>query len=168
MPINPKTKGAGFTLVELVVAVAIFAILIGGMATLITGSHLSALENAKRVKAGAMLSETWEALHAIRNGDFTQITNGTHGLSFSNGYWEFYSDSDERDNITRRVTVTDVRRDGNSDIVESGGDVDSDSKKILIEISWSPYTGQNQSISVNTYLHNYPNPAPWPPPPPPP
>ncbi|MBN1258336.1 prepilin-type N-terminal cleavage/methylation domain-containing protein [Candidatus Peregrinibacteria bacterium] len=165
MIISPKTKGSGFTLVELVVAVALFAILVGGVAALITGSHLSALENSKRLKAGAMLTETWEALRTIRNGDFTAITEGAHGLRLSNGYWEFYGSSDERDGITRQVTVSSVRRDGEGNIVEISGEPDPDSKKILIEIGWSPYAEQSQSVSVNTYLHNYPDPAPWPPPP---
>jgi prepilin-type N-terminal cleavage/methylation domain-containing protein len=155
----------GFSLVELVVALAIFVIIIGGMAALIIGGHLSNFENEKRLQANAVLTETWEAIRAIRNGDWNDITNGSHGLTHSNGYWEFSGDSDEQNGITRQITVSGIWRDADGNILEGGGEMDTDSKKIQIQISWHPLEGQDQSFTLNTYLHNYQNPSPWPLPP---
>jgi prepilin-type N-terminal cleavage/methylation domain-containing protein len=152
----------GFSLVELVVALAIFVIIVGGMATLVIGGHLSNFENEKRLQANAALTETWEALRAVRNGNWNDITNGSHGLTHANGYWEFSGDSDEQNGITRRITISDIRRDADGNIIESGGDTDADSKNIQIQISWHPSEEQDQSFTLNTYLHNYQSPLPWP------
>jgi Tfp pilus assembly protein PilV len=160
--LNTVKNIKGFSLVELVVALAIFVIIIGGMAMLIVGGHLSNFENEKRLQASAVLTETWEALHAIRNENWNSIANGSHGLTHGNGYWEFSGGSDEQNGITRQITVSDVRRDADGNILEGGGDTDSDSKNIQIQISWHPTSDQDQSLTLNTYLHNYQNPSPWP------
>jgi prepilin-type N-terminal cleavage/methylation domain-containing protein len=160
---NVFKNNKGFSLVELVVALAVFVIIIGGMATLIIGGHLSDFENEKRLQANAALTEVWEALRAIRGRGWDNIPDGSYGLAHGGGYWEFSGGSDEQNGITRQITISDIRRDAGGNIVESGGGIDADSKNIQIQISWHPSEGREQSFTLNTYLHNYQNPSPWPP-----
>jgi type II secretory pathway pseudopilin PulG len=158
-----KFNSNGFTLIEIVVATAIFMIMAGGMAIIATGSHLTGLENTARTQAGAVLTETWEALRAIRNNNWGDIVNGDHGLSSAGGAWHFEGENDLVNGITRGITVEDVFRDAEGDIAEAGGgDNDADSKKITVRLSWEPEKGQIREAEVRTYLHNYAAAAPWP------
>ena len=160
---NHKINQRGFTLVELVISLAIFVIVTGGIATLAIGSHMSFFEDSKRLQAEMRLTETWEALRAIRHHDWAAVTNGPHGLRYTGGAWEFFGTSDSLDGVTRQVTVADIQRDDSGNIVSSGGTVDSDSKSIHIVITWAPYAeGPSQSVTLDTYLHNYYSPEVWP------
>lgn len=157
-----QTKG--FTLLELSLAIMIFAIVAAGVALPIIGNHLGALENEKNLAANTVLTESWEAVRAIRNNDWNNVTNGTHGLRNLGGYWEFSGGSDSlQSGFTRTIIVSDIQRDASGDLVDSGGTVDLDSKKVVIQISWQPSEGQNRSIDAESIVTNYKNPGVWPP-----
>ena len=157
-----KNNSKGFSLVELIVAIGVFVIIIGSMVVVSSGSYSSSFENQKKLQVNAMLSESWEALKAIRNNDWNDITNGLHGLSRSNGYWQFSGSADSYEGITRQITVSDIKRDSDGYISEVG-DVDPDSKSVNIKFTWSYSQSNEQNIVVNTYLHNYQSSAEWPP-----
>jgi len=149
------SKSKGFSLVELVMAIAIFMIYAGGLTIAATGSHLTRLENAKFVQANFYFEEAWEAIKTIRNNNWSAITNGSHGLSSSGGSWTFSGGFDTYDGFSRLVTVSDVRRGPSGDIVLSGGTVDPDTKLIAIEVTWSPVPTKNLSMNAQSYLTNY-------------
>jgi hypothetical protein len=164
---NTAIKSKGFSLVELVIAVAVFMIYTGGLAVAAVGSHLTGLENAELAKAGLFFEEGWEAVRSIRNNDWSDITNGNHGLSSSGGSWNFSGASDNFDGITRTVTISDVYRNDSGDVVSSGGEIDPDTKLLEIEVNWSPVPTKNLSMHAESYLTNYKDPGIWPPEPPP-
>ena len=159
----------GFSLIEIVISVALFMIIASGLAVLAIGGPLNSLENQKRTQADAFLTESWEAVKSIRNQDWALITNGTHGLSSLSSKWLFSGSSDSYAGITRQITVEDVQRDDSGNIVVSGGTVDLDTKKITIDLSWSPTANSSQNLSVQSYLTHYtaPSELTWPIPPPP-
>ena len=140
--LNKFLKSTGFSLVELVLAIAIFMIYIGSLAVAATSSHLTRLENAKLAQASFYFEEGWEAVKAIRNDDWLNITDGTHGLSSSGASWGFVGTSDTYEGFSRSITVTTV---------------DPDTKLIAVEVAWSPIPSKDLSISAETYLTNYKN-----------
>lgn len=156
-------KSKGFSLVELVIAVAVFMIYAGSLAVSATGSHLTRLENSRMAKANLFFEEGWEAVKSIRNNNWSDITNGDHGLIFSDNSWNFSGTSDVFGGMTRTITVSDVRRDAIGNIVYSGGDIDPDTKSVTVEVIWDPLPSKNISIHVQSYLTNYKDAGPWPP-----
>ncbi len=161
-----QNKTEGFTLLELIVAIALFMIFAAGLSGTAIGGYLTSLENAKAVSANALLVESWEAVKSIRNNNWSSLTNGTHGFSDTNGYWEFVGSSDTYNGFTRVVTVADVLRDNSGNIVTSSADVDPDIKQVTIDLSWTPSDSQARTLQMDNYVTNYVNPAVWPTPPP--
>jgi len=150
-----KKSTKGFSLLELTLAIALFMIFVAGLGATAIGGHLTGLENAKMAKANALIMESWEAVMAIRNNNWSDLANGTHGLSALSGYWEFSGMSDLSDGFTRVITVGDVRRDDLSNIVSSGAEIDPDTKLIAFDLSWEPSSGQLRSLHFESYLTNY-------------
>ena len=75
--------------------------------------------------------QAFEAVTSIRNRGWQYLTNGTHGVTNVSGQWEFAGASDTLDAAySRRVIVESVERDGNDDIVDTGGTDDIDTKHI--------------------------------------
>lgn len=150
---NKKSKG--FSLIELVLAIAFFAIIAGGTILPIINSHLNQLEVSKRIQANAVLNETWEALRAIRNRDWANIANGTYGLDQTSGIWEFSGASDVVNGITRSITISNAERNLMQNLVESGGMNDPNSKRVSIQLSWDSTPYSSHSIEVDSLITNY-------------
>jgi len=159
-------KSQGFSLVEIIVAVALFMIIVGGLAVLAIGGPMTSLKNQKRTQVNVFLTQSWEAVNSIRNQNWANLVNGVHGLSSSSGLWTFSASSDSYQGIIRQITVADVNRDNGGSIVSSGGTIDPDTKKITIDLKWSPTADVSQNLTVSSYLTNYVAPALWPPAPP--
>ena len=144
-------SNTGFSLLELVIAIGVFVILIGGMVAPLVSHYFNSMETAQSVQAGALMTEGWETLRAIRNSDWAALT----------------STEDTVGGFTRRVTIGPAQRDPDGALVESGGIVDPDTKKVAIEITWQPTPYKNRTLSAQGLLTNYASPAAWPPVPPP-
>ena len=153
----------GFTLIELILAITIFVIIASGVAVPIIGNHLNSMENQKNVQANAVLTETWEAVRSIRNRSWANMTNQTHGLRNTSGYWEFYGRNDKNNGFTRSIIVKSAFRDGNGDLVQEGGTVDPDTKWVKVQISWEPTPYSVRMLEAESLLTNYVNPGVWPP-----
>lgn len=161
--LNTNNKTKGFLLVELVIATAIFMIYAGGLGVSAIGSHLTRLENAQALVAREYFMEGWEVVRTIRNENWAALDNGNHGLTIVSNRWAFDDVQDEFGIFTRRVIISDVRRDLLGNIVESGGAIDSDSKSLIISVSWQDASSQLRTISAESYLTNYTSPSVWPP-----
>lgn len=135
----------------------------GGLTVAATGSYLTRLENAELAKASLYFEEGWEATRSIARNDWAALSNGSHGLNASGGFWGFEGSSDNYDGLTRTIIVSDIRRDEAGNIAPTGGEIDSDSKKILVEVTWSPVPGKDLSLSAVSYLTNYRDAGEWPP-----
>lgn len=157
------SASSGFSLVELIVAIAIFMIFAGGMITAAVGGHLNNLENIKLTEANIVSIETWEAIKSIRDDDWSKITNGTYGLSSSGNFWHFSGSSDVQNGFTRTIGIYDVLRSDQGKIVTANGDIDPDTKLISIQLDWTPIEGRQKSFYNESYITNYEDAVTWPP-----
>lgn len=157
-----KKSSKGFSLLELTLAIGLFMIFVAGLGAAAIGGHLTGLENAKMAKAEALVTESWEAVRAICNNDWANVANDDHGLSAESGHWIFSGTSDLSDGFVRTITVSDVRRDDLGNIVQSGGEVDPDTKRVAFDLSWEPSSGQLRTLHFESYLTNYSDPGVWP------
>ena len=132
----------GISIVEILIVIAIiviaFVALLGTVAYSLRISSLVEKEN----QANNLAQEVIEAVRNFRDGTDWDI-NGLGNLTLGAIYrlektidvppkWTLALGEETIDNFTRRVVFTEVRRDASDNIVESGGMIDLDSKKVTV------------------------------------
>jgi len=147
----------GFTLVELLVAIALFTTIVTGLVGLnsisIRGSGASTL----RSEANSVLEATLGQLMAVRASNFSSISPGTRHPEIVAGQWSLVPGSQLVGNITRQINITTVQRELSCGvericpIVSSGGIVDPVTFKATVTVSWQD-SGQAHQEAVDTLL----------------
>lgn len=98
-------------ILELIVAVAIFAIISVPILTLGLGALMSTNDSENHLAATLLAQEGLEAARSIAAANWDNLTVGSHGISDTNGYWEWSGSSDVRNGYTRQITVTTINSD---------------------------------------------------------
>jgi type II secretory pathway pseudopilin PulG len=150
-----KTNLSGASVIEIIVAVGIFTIIAAGVTVLYLGAFSGNLRNTEKLQAESYLQQGLEAVRAIRDYNFDNLNNGNHGLSRASGYWEFSGTSEILGQFTRTVTINDVQRDNDCTIVDSGGIIDSQSKKVTVIVNWNIEAGNSATVSAVQYLNKW-------------
>jgi hypothetical protein len=153
------TNTKGGSVLEIIIAVGIFTIVASNVVVLYIGSLNGSMRDSQRLQADLFLQQGFEATRSIRDYNFSGLTNGTYGLSKTNGYWEFSGVSDTVGKFTRAIVVADVERDTSCAIVPSGGAIDPSSKKITETVTWTKPDNQTGTISASQYLTKWENPT---------
>jgi len=145
---------SGQSLVELIVALAIFSIVVLS-ASLIFLDNITALKVGNELtEATSLVQEGLDASRSIRDNKFSDLSNGPHGVTRASGYWEFSGSSDTTGIYTRVITISDVERDEDGNVVASDGTVDVRTKKVLSSVSWDS-RGSTRSTSALSYLTDW-------------
>jgi Tfp pilus assembly protein PilV len=143
-------RSEGFSLLELVLAVAIFSFSSFALATMIIDSNISTRLSADRIDALLYAKEGVEAVRSIRDNDWTawaSTTNGNYGLSINeaSSTWGFSGTSDLIDNkYTRTVNIA-----TDSDVPTS--------KDVTVNIAWDLTPGRIASTTLLTIFSNWPD-----------
>ncbi len=141
-------------MLEVLVALGIFAVVALGMGSFLLDAFSSERTAAQRVQALGLVDEGLEAARAIRNYDWRLLTNGSHGIADTTGVWGFSGSentfSQFFDEFTRTVIVEAVQRNGAGDIVSSGGTEDRHTKRVRARVTWG-----TKSVESATYLTNW-------------
>lgn len=149
------TKKQGFSLLEIVVALGVFAIIAGagmsGFGPILKQNR----QSAEIVRANRLAEEGLEAARSIRNRNFTLLSNGTKGIGISEGVWSFIGTNGVVDKYTRRVSVKKASRDAGGSLVASGGTTDPDTFFVKSWVTWNYSVGQTKSFSLDTVLTNW-------------
>lgn len=156
--INKKQRG--ISVVEILVAVAI----IGLMLTVLLGTATVSLQSSILIKqttqASSLAQGAIEAVRNFRDGttwDSDGIGTLTTGIAYyaekttsAPAQWTLIQGEEAIDNFTRKIVFSDVSRDGNDDIVASGGTNDPNTKKAVVAVSW-----EDQEVEIVTYFTNW-------------
>jgi len=133
-------KPSGFSLVEVLLSVSIFSMLV----TVMIGAYLygqeSIMLSGNRVRATLLAEEALEATKNIRDEDWANLTDGTHGLQVSGNQWEFSGNSDQSDIFTRELNISSI---------------DSNRKQITSTITWEQNGQRAGNISMQTLLSHW-------------
>ncbi len=153
-----KKSSKGFSLVELILAVGVFAILASGVTYVVTNSYTNFYGGGNKQNVAEFAQEGIEAVRSIRDNSWQDIEDvagaGAKGLDKSQGYWEFSGSSDTRDGLTRTVSIANAQRDSNGDIVDSGGSDDTRTKKVTVSVSDGGVAKMEDYVLV-TYLTDW-------------
>jgi type II secretory pathway pseudopilin PulG len=153
-----QSKELGQSLVEIIIAVSIFVVIAGSAVVVVLGSMSSSRLGEEETQASFYAVEGLEVAKSIKNKNWMDLQDGDHGLSKSSGEWVFVGASDSNgsnDKFTRVVNVSSVYRGIDGNIVDSGGSVDSDTKKVTSTISWDFTPGRPDSVQMVEYLTNW-------------
>src|SRR3989344_1547146 len=114
-------KLSGFTLVEVVVASAVFLIIVAAFGGAVIYSQGGMARAGERGRASFLALEGIEATRAMRDASFASLADGQHGLAVSGGLWTFSGTSDVTGIFTRQMTV---------------GTIDADRKRVTSTVTW--------------------------------
>lgn len=147
----------GFSIIEVIFAAAIFVIIASGTVTAVIQGFDMNRNGAENTVATQYATEGMEAMRSLRNQNFTNLTNtaSTGILRNGSGIWTLSGANNTFEKYTRAISISDVFRDVSGNIVESGGTIDSLSKKITSTVNWN-FTGQRpETLTLTTYLTNW-------------
>lgn len=134
----------GQSLLELIIAVGIFAIVVSVLAFLTIGSYAPGRLAQEITEAVFMTEEGIEAVRSIRDSSWDALTEGPHGLAISGNNWIFQGIQED---------VSWQLNDGQRIIyVESLG---PDRKKITSQVIWKFTETRPQKVELTTYLTNW-------------
>jgi type II secretory pathway pseudopilin PulG len=132
-----KTKNTGQSVIEVIVAVAIFTMIAASAVVTILGSFSTTRLAEEEGVATNLAIEGIEAAQSIRNQNWEFLTDGDHGISKS-GTWSFSDISDTVDDrYTRVVNITSI---------------DEDVKEITSSVSWDFLSSRNNTVEIISRL----------------
>ncbi|HOZ36406.1 MAG TPA: hypothetical protein PLR18_01070 [bacterium] len=129
----------GFSVAEAVVATAFFAIIATSLISTLIYINRLAYESGSRARATLLAEEGLEAARNLRDNNFSNLVDATHGLSMAGNQWIFSGASDTIDGFSRQLTISSL---------------DSDTKKIISQVSWTA-RGNEYSLSLTDRLTNW-------------
>jgi prepilin-type N-terminal cleavage/methylation domain-containing protein len=130
-----KNRSQGMSLLEVLLAVAVFAIGIGTVIHLYLGTQYASLHSIEKNQALTWAKEGIEAVRSIKDDDFDSISEKTdEGIEINGGVWAFKTGSDVIDEkYTRRIDITET---------------DSDTWEVTATVSWDTLRGKANSVSL--------------------
>src|SRR3989338_11454112 len=116
-----NVKYKGFSLIEVIVALALFALLGSGIATLIASSFSHTIRQMEITEARAYGMEGIDAVKSIQQRGWNQMRYNQSGIYINQNRWEFMGEGTQniKNAFTRMIQFENVWRDGNLNIVTS-------------------------------------------------
>jgi len=148
----------GQSILEVIVAMAIFSLIGAAMATLVVGGFTGLEQGGEYTQAQALAQEGIEAVKSIQAGAWNEIIYSQSGVATSSNQWIFSGEdtSETIGQFTRTITFNDVCRDGSNDITDCPGSyTDVHSKKASVSVSWEIRSGVTNSVQRASYLTNW-------------
>ncbi len=155
---NLVNTRAGQSLVEVVVALAIFALISATMVSVTTGSFSAFLVGGNQTQAELYAEEGMEGVRAIRDRAWNELTYAQSDVTTSSNAWQFVGEgtSGTRFPFTRTITLESVCRDGSNNVTTCPGTVtDLNSKKVTVDVAWQPRAGTTSTVERVSYLTNW-------------
>ena len=150
----------GVSTLEILIAVVIIVfVLVNLLGAASFALQISSL-NKETTQANSLAQEAMEGARNFRDGT-SWDTDGlgilTSGVSYylkltndNPPAWQLVQGEEVLGKFNRTIIFSDVSRDLNDNIVESGGVNDPETKKLTVTISW-----RDKSIQISTYLTNW-------------
>lgn len=152
----------GFSIVELLMVMGLAAIIFPALLTGFVATRSGRAQGEERLQAIHLLEEAQEAVRVVREKDWTDFT--AYSIPPNQIYhpgagstWTLNNGSETINGLTRQITISDVSRDNNTNLIVADDApqsfVDPSTKKVTVTVSWSnPLPTQ---VSSTTYLTRY-------------
>ncbi len=134
------TSSSGFSLVEVILAAALFALLVtGSVGAYLYGQEATA-QAGNRARAQFLAEEGLEAARNIRDENFANLTDGTYGLALDAHQLVLSGSSDLTDIFTRELTIRTVN---------------DNEKLVAVTISWQQNPQRAGQVRLESHLTNW-------------
>jgi len=163
-----KNSNVGFSVIEIILAAALFMIIATGSITVILQGTDSNRLGEEQTVANQFAAEGIEAVKSIKNQAYSNLVNtaGTGIRRSASNVWEFFGANNtlthnSTDNYIRTIKVESVNRDAvppAGNIVASGGTLDPDTKKITSTVTWNFTPSRTNSVQLISYLSDWKKP----------
>lgn len=130
---------------ELLIALGIFTISMAAAFQLFFGGQSLSIDSANATLASDYAQEGMEAARTIRDRNWSELTNGDHGLVFTGTEWQFSGASDNKDIFSRKISIA----TGANDNV----------KTATTTITWQTDPLRPQKIELVEQFANWQNPS---------
>lgn len=151
----------GQSLVEILIAMGLMAVFLPALLTGFVASREAKPQKAKRFDASQLIREAEEAVISAKESSWDNVsTNGTFYPVESGNEWDLTSGTESTpEGFLRSITISDVQRNINGDIVTSGGTVDPATKRLDISVSWTQPIASSATSTL--YLTKYSGNTTW-------
>ncbi|MBP6948568.1 MAG: hypothetical protein KBC41_00035 [Candidatus Pacebacteria bacterium] len=129
-----------FLLVEILLSSSLFIIFLTAFVGVLYYGMESSVLAGNRAQAVMLAEEGQEAVRSMKNVNFANVADGTHGLVYSNNAWSFSGSEDVSNGYTRQVVVETI---------------DANRKNITTTVSWQQTPSRTGSISTVGRLTNW-------------
>ncbi len=132
------SKNDGMSLLEVLLAVAVFAVGIGTVAHLYLGSHYISIYSVEKNQALLLAREGIESVRSIKDDDFNNISDGDYKIEISENKWTLTVDEEGEtvdDVFTRKINISEV--EGNNE-----------SWEVTVTVSWQSSRGEESEVSL--------------------
>lgn len=158
-----QLRNKGFSVIEILISVFVVGVALTSILSFAAFSLTQSLVIKQMASATAFAQGATEAVRNFRDNT-TWSTNGLGVLSLGAAYhaqksaspvvWQMIAGAETINGFSRTITFSSVARDASSNIVVSGGVVDSNTKKVTVTVSWSE-RGRSHQVQLLDYLTNW-------------
>lgn len=140
LALSEQSESNGFSLVEAILASAVFGLLLAGLTGSLVYGQESAIIAGSRARAAMLAEEGLEAVRNVRDSGFSNLVDGTYGLSFAGNTLVLANTPDLSSDFLREITVSTV---------------DQNTKSISVRITWKQNEQRNGEIILDSTLTNW-------------
>ncbi|MDQ3076040.1 MAG: hypothetical protein M3Q34_02840 [bacterium] len=130
----------GFSLVEIILSSALFSLLVVALVGAYLYGQESTMLAGNRARANMLAEEGLEAVRNIRDAGFSNLSDGTFGLTTTSNEWNLAGSSDITDIFTRQIIVSTI---------------DTKRKLVTANITWQQNPQRTGSVSLATRITNW-------------
>lgn len=149
---------AGISLIEVIIAMAIFAMVAAAIISMSTGGFNALSQGGDQAVAEGLAKEGLEAVKSIREGAWNELAYSQSGVNNSSTQWALNGEgtTETIGRFTRTISFVSVCRDGLNEITDCPGNyTDINTKQVVVNVSWLTGLGKTNSISQSAYLTNW-------------
>lgn len=153
-------KENGNSLIEVIIALAIFTWFASSLTSLALGSLALATSTSKHSKAEFLAQEGMEIVNVIKSRAWNELNINQSGLQIIDNEWYFAGEgtSEQIGEYSRTIFLSDVFRDENYNIVPSTSPqiiLDTFSKKVKAKVTWTSARNAQNYISYQSIVSNW-------------
>ncbi len=133
-------ENKGFSILEIILASALFTLFAASLGTAIILSEQTALNANLRLKSAYLAEEGLLAIRNLRNENFSNIPDGNFGLNINNNTWELTPDIKNFNGFVRTIYISSLS---------------TSTKEITVNVHLE--NNSSTSVSLTTRLTNWKN-----------
>ena len=147
----------GQSLVEIVIALGIFAVIASSSVSLVLSGLVSLERGRQLTRASALAREGLEAVRVIRDRDWNELSYSRSAVAVSGNRWVFSGEgtTEQIGEFERTIDFFPVYRDSSGNIADPGfpgARQDASSTRVAVSVNWEIRPGVTSAAERETYL----------------